>query len=259
MNKIKPESRRKLQKFHFVPTPGLVGLLLVVLLTGYGTNKVLHFLMNDSMLFTVEAIKVSGVQYLSQEEILSLIFIKEGTPLFQVSEEEVTRMILKNPYVRAVSVSRALPATLLIDVQERQPVFYLVDRRIYMVDETGIILLKKPRMPLLKLPIVTGLSVPQMLKDRTPVYNTLNLLKKINEVDPALLGVISEFHFEDGNWPRLYLIRGGAQVELGENHHYQRLYALSELIKKTTLVNELEHIKRIDLTFKDRIIVEQKS
>ncbi|RMG61346.1 MAG: cell division protein FtsQ [Calditrichaeota bacterium] len=152
-----------------------------------------------------------------------------------------------------------LPSTLLISVQERQPVLLLADGSLYMVDASGIILKKLPGMAVEGLPLVTGVTVKQLLADRRPLLNALKLVQKIKEVDPELLSLVSEIHTGPDEYPELYLVQGGARVELGGANYYQRLYLLSEFLHNQEVRRKLKQIKRIDLTFTNKVIVEYKS
>ena len=55
------------------------------------------------------------------------------------------------------------------------------------------------------------------------------------------------------------LIKGGAKVVLGPQDHFQKLFVLSEFLNKQPIIDKLPKIKQIDLTFEDRIIVQNKT
>ncbi len=211
-------------------------------------------------MFVLRNIEVSGNRYISEAEIVGAAKLQPGMRLMELDPNRVAERILKRiKYLEGVSVSRSLPSTLVIAVQERQPVAYLVDHRVYMVDRRGVILLKKPDMDLQNLPLISGLTVRKLLQDRQPLLEALGLIQKIKEVDDGLFHVISEIHLNIKQPPTIYLIRGGARVTLGENDHYQKLYLLSQLMRKSGILSELDRIKKIDLSFENRIILTRKS
>ena len=158
-----------------------------------------------------------------------------------------------------MSVTRELPSTILIDVQEREPALYLVDKSIYMVDGMGLVLEKMPGMPMGKAPFVTGLSRAKMKKDSTALDAALQLVHKIREVDESLLSLISEVNIRNTKSPKLVLVKGGANVKLGESGHYQRLFLLSQFLRKQPIIEKLSTIKSVDLTYTNRIIINHKS
>ncbi len=236
----------------------LLGAVLL-LLAAAGFHLGVNYLKYQTNLFQVREVRIVGNRYLRSETLQKMIQVKEGTPLFRVDRSRLAARILQNKYVRGVSVQVLLPATLLISVQERQPVLLLADGSLYMVDESGIILKKLPGMPVEGLPLVTGVTVEQLLANRTPLLQVLKLVEKIKEVDPELLNLVSEIHTGPDEWPVLYLVQGGARVELGGANYYQRLYLLSEFLHTQKARRQLKKIKRIDLTFNNKVIVEYKS
>lgn len=233
---------------------GWVFLVLAV----YGIYRGSNYLMYRTGLFKVEKIKVSGNRYIAGEDIIAAAKIDSNKAMYKVDPVAVTEMLLKNHYFRGVSVARVLPSTIVIDVQEREPVLYLVDKTIYMVDEEGTILKKLPGMPMGKCPIVTGFTLKQVEKDSTTLMESIQIVKKIREVDTSLFSFISEINIGKDKHPELVLIKGAARVKIGENKYYQRLFVLSELLDKQPIVEQLPKIKQIDLTFADRIVIQKK-
>jgi cell division protein FtsQ len=241
------------------PNPRIVLGLLIAAVVSYGIFRLAGHMIHDSNMFLLKEIRVQGNEYVERQDIVQLASLKPGKPLFQIPTKQVGEKVLQNPYLRGVSINRSLPSTLIISVQERQAVAYLVDQKIYMVDEEGKMLLKKPGMLLNHLPLITGLSVNSLLQNRHPLLRALELIKVIHAVDEDLFQFISEIHIERNMPPRLILIRGGAEVNIGSDHLHRRLYILSEFVKDSEVLSKLESIKKIDLTYKDRLIVTRKS
>ena len=241
------------------PSPTFILALIVIIVVGFGFYRFANYLITDSNMFKLKQIRVMGNNYIDDNKILKLAGVKPGIQLFRINIDSVMQHILKNPYLQGVSVSSSLPSTLIISVQERKPVAYLIDKKVYMVDNSGIMLLKKPAMSADNLPLITGLSVQKLLKNRQPLLDALTLIQKVNEVNSNLFQFVSEIHITSGSPPCLYLINGGAQVELGDGELYQRIFLLSEFISNTAILNQLDQIKKIDLTFADRIVVTKKS
>ena len=241
------------------PSPLFVIGLMVVVLVGYGLFKFSQHMISESGMFVLKQVTVEGNQYVSSEEIIKKADLNVGDKIFQIPIAEITERVTEIPYLNGVSISRSLPSTVIISVQEREPVAYLIDQRSYMIDETGIILLKKPAMTLEDLPLITGLSVPRLLKNRKPLLDALKLVDLIQGVDQDLFHLISEIHIDEDQPARLYLIRGGATVKLGVDDLPKKIYLFSEFVKKDNIINQLESIKLIDLSFNDRVVVTRKS
>jgi cell division protein FtsQ len=243
------------------PFPSLTSVLAIVVLVvcAYGFFRFTKYMITDSQMFLLKEIKVQNNQYLEEQDIVRLAGIQAGVKLFQISKAAVIERILANPYLEGVSVGRSIPSTLIISVQERQPVAYLVDQKIYMVDPEGKILLQKEGMQLQNLPLITGFTVNELLKDRNPLFQALKLIELITEVNPGIFQFISEIHLSKNGPAELFLIRGTARVELGESQIYEKIYLLGELVKRTKVLNELQNIKRIDLTYNNKVFITRKN
>ena len=256
---MKQKHRYRVRRFFLTPTPKVTGVLFGFALIAYSSAFGVKQLVHNTSLFTVEHIRISGLEYLDEEAVRHIAQAEINKPLYDIQLERIANNFLKNKYVRAVSVSRNIPSTLRIDIQERKPVMFMLDNALYMVDETGIILQKLSTIPAEGLPVATGLSVNELLQNRTPLYRALEVIKAIKEVDKFLLEFISEAQLQRDGWPVLFLMKGGARVVLGDSHLYERIYAWSQLFQQTSIMEKLDQIKKIDFTYSDRIVIEYKT
>lgn len=79
-----------------------------------------------SVSFRVRDIQVFGNSHYTQQEIINAIDIEEGDNLFFFDRfAAITRVFAKLPYVEEVSIERALPDKVIINVTENQAVAYL--------------------------------------------------------------------------------------------------------------------------------------
>lgn len=241
------------------PHPKLIMALLVLAGISYGLFRFSASMVTNSDMFILKQVKVEGNRFITSDEIIKKANLKPGDKIFQIPLDEVTQRIIGIKYLNGVSISRSLPSAIIISVQERQPIAYLIDHKTYMIDQTGIILLKKPGMSLKQLPLITGLSVNSLLKNRQPLLEALKLVEIIKDIDNSLFHLISEIHIDPDYPTQLYLVKGGARVKLGIDDLPKKIFLFSEFLKKDNIINQLETIKLIDLTFNDRVIVTRKS
>ncbi len=236
-------------------------LALGVLLAGmmiYGIMAMVKYLKYDTNLFILKEIVVQGNTYLPEKTILKLAAVQTGVKLFDVDTRTIQKRILQNKYIQNVVVKHTLPATLSIYIQERQPVVYLRDKGLYFVDASGIILKKLPSMSAKDLPEIRGFRVRQLLVNREPVFKALKLMEIIREVDPDLVYLIAAIEKGKQNQLQLRLRRGNVLVYLDPLHPYSKLYALSEFVKNSRILNDLPRMRWIDLRYHDRIYVRFK-
>lgn len=109
-------------------------LFLVVLFIG------IFFALN-SPVFNVEEIKINNNQIIHKKDILKASKINRGTNIFKLNSKLVENELLKNPFLKSVSINRKLPSSINIDVVERKKAFSLQSASIYLlVDEEGFIM-----------------------------------------------------------------------------------------------------------------------
>jgi hypothetical protein len=244
----------------FYPSPRVVVMILLAALFSYGGVMIFKKTAIQKGWFKAEVVKVTGNKYLDENEIKKIAKIDSNQSLLSLNLADITDKLLENPYLKGVSVARVYPNTVRIDVQEREPKLYLIDRSVFMVDESGVIL---PRLPKMKMsrytPVITGVAIADFKNEPTLIHKALEILDVIKHVDPSILAIVSEIHFEKDMAPKLVLINGGANVVLGTAEYYQKIYLFSELLKQNAVVEKLPSVKNIDLTFADRVIVQNKS
>lgn len=73
----------------------------------------------NSPAFTIETVSVKGVEHLTATEMQELAAVPEGTTLLRVDAAGVKERLLKDTWVKDVTVKRVFPNTLEVDVTER--------------------------------------------------------------------------------------------------------------------------------------------
>ena len=75
-----------------------------------------------SPVFRARHIRVTGNTWVREDRITQLAGVDTSTNVFHVDTEGVVAGLLSDPWIAAASVQRDLPDTLVLAVQERQPV-----------------------------------------------------------------------------------------------------------------------------------------
>jgi cell division protein FtsQ len=96
------------------------------------------YLVAFSPVFGVRSVEVRGVHLLSADQVRAAAQVKRGTPLVRVDEGAITRRVERLPQVESAQVSTSFPSTVVITVEERVPVGYLIRAdKVWLVDHTG--------------------------------------------------------------------------------------------------------------------------
>lgn len=90
----------------------LVGVIIVAMLALSGALLVM------TPLFPVKELAVEGVSSLTEEEVVQMAAVPEGSTLLRVNTAEIEDRLEGSPFVKTAKVSRELPGTLKVEITE---------------------------------------------------------------------------------------------------------------------------------------------
>lgn len=96
---------------HLVKLGVVLGAIAVLL----ACAAVLYF----SSVFSIDEVKVEGVEHLTQSDLQALVSVPEGETLLRVDTKAIEDSLLRDAWVKSVSCNRIFPHTLQIVVTER--------------------------------------------------------------------------------------------------------------------------------------------
>lgn len=113
-------------------------------------------------------VKIEGATLLSNREVLALAAIDRSTPFYKINLKPIELRLLQHSLIQSAHVRRELdPATLVVTIQERQPVAFLrsdSNGEAFIIDRNGLLLrpkliagLRDP-VQLLQVPLLSGVS-----------------------------------------------------------------------------------------------------
>ncbi len=183
-NNIKMKKKRKRKN----PILFLIKWTSVLLLL-IGT---IIFILTTPM-FNIKNINISGIEHLTEEQVVSLSELNKNENLFKNSKSKITSNIKQNPYVESVIIKRKLPDTIDIQIKERKRSYMLkfVNGYVY-IDTQGYIL--EILEEKLKLPIISGYKTEEdkisegnrlITEDLENLNNVLKITNSLEEIDVA--------------------------------------------------------------------------
>lgn len=188
---IKQKRTSRALKSH-APQVGIALALSTVLLLAvhFAAQQVLDRLFYRNPDFTIKTIEVQINGSLSRSEVLDWAGVQPGLNLMQINLVDVRRRLTRMPNISTATVSRRLPHTLRITVEERQPIAriipfstsgHLLAQPVYYIDEKGMVMKPKPGERLKPLPIIRGVSHDFIREGerttRPEVLSALNLIR----------------------------------------------------------------------------------
>jgi len=182
----------------------LAAVVLVMLLLGaislglvYGYRGLM-----SSEHFAVSEVNIVGNRQLSSAEVLNLSGISRGMNILEVSLADMSQSLRGNPWIENVTVRRQLPDQISIEVQEREPLFWVQQAgTMYYADRNG--------SPIAPLELGRFVSLPTLILDQAKERSTRILQDWVQSVErleyPFGFSEIAWLMLEDANMLVIYL------------------------------------------------------
>ena len=167
--RAKKAASQRTQKVFFAVC-GMVLLAAVCGAIAFGAKRILNTLFFANSDYSLKTIEVTSDGNLSRETIVRTADISEGKNIFSIDLPKVQERLGALPQVEESRVQRILPGKIIISIQERRPVAWVVPpdtntgsfnfEDAYLVDRRGILLKPKSLAPeYLGLPLIIGVSI----------------------------------------------------------------------------------------------------
>jgi cell division septal protein FtsQ len=228
---------------------------LAAALTGIAAWSALSVLSAPSL--RVSHIEVNGTDHLSKGDVLALVDGLRGKNILRVRLDDYRRRVLASTWVAEATVSRSLPATVVVRIVERRPMaigregenLFLVDEHGDEIDEYG------PRYADFDLPIVDGLArgAAEVAGVNERRVQLVSRLMGEMRARPDLAKRISQVDVSDPRDAVVIMDEDTARVRLGDERFLERLQSYVELAP--TLHAQVQAIDYVDLRFGERVYV----
>lgn len=219
--------------------------ILVILLVAGST------LFLRSSYFTIQTIKVEGLQQIPQLEIDRLMSSAKGQNIILVDQESLRKKVTLHPLVKSVQFKRQFPRTLIAQITERTPVaLVVVPNGVVKVDDQRIFLQRSEGWPDQSYPVINGVTIPDTAGPgqelSLPGLETALLL--LRESPQELLPLIGEVYVNPIEQITLYLT-SGVEVRLGQAQDWKdKLAGLYQLLNDPGYKTFENGVRYIDFT-----------
>lgn len=199
-------------------------------------------------IFPIKHIAFTGSGHLTEGELKALAGIHTGESLMMLSSGEISRQLLRSPWIKSVNVRKEFPDRVSIVIREAEP-FALLEMRehLFLIDEGGEILeeLNGDSVPFL--PVITG----DPFKEKEVFTEALNLVRRMHEK-----GFPSERDHIDiqAHTPNELSVEiDGTLVKMGTGAYEEKLERFIQLEEE--IRNRGIPVDHIDLRFSNRAVV----
>jgi len=193
--------------------------------------------------FRVEEILVLGRRETRREELLKAVRLARGAPILAFDIDQARTRVEALPWVRRASVERMLPDTVLLNVEERQPLALWQHKGEFaLIDHEGEIIMKKGLERFADLVVVVGEGAPGQ---------AASLLETLGS-QPELLPLVKAAVWVGGRRWNVRL-NGNIDVRLPEDNATGAWARLAEYERVHRVLER--DVQVLDLRLPDRLIV----
>ncbi len=119
----------------------------------------LFLLQQGETYFRIDKIKVQGADELQRGDIINAAEIREGMSIFLLRENEIAvRIKDRLPWVKKVKISRKLPDTVVVSIDERKPAAYVMAPDGFWLIDNQAVFLEHREHPTNGYPLVAGID-----------------------------------------------------------------------------------------------------
>ncbi len=193
--------------------------------------------------FKVNEILVVGRSETRQKDLLAAVQLVRGAPILAFDLKGAQKRIEALPWIKSATVERMLPDTVLLTVQERQPMALWQHKGVFaLIDTDGEVILKTGLERFSDLLVVVGGDAPKHAAD---------LLKDL-ATEPQLMTMVKAAVRVGGRRWNLRL-KGDIDVRLPEDDAAGAWNRLAEYEKNHQVLER--DVRILDLRLPDRLIV----
>ena len=217
----------------FARVTAKVLLLLAVLVGAAWGGRIGFRHLVSSPRFQLRAVEYSPTAHLGSDDMLALAGVSMGDKLLAVDTDEVAAHVARHPWVAKVRVSRQLPSTLVVEVDERQAVAVAALSGLYLIDESGRPFKRATMDEADGLPGLTGIDRVRYAEIRegseAAFREALLVLRQYRE--RTTRPMVGEVAIDPSFGFSLFLLEGGAEIRLGRGNYSKKLALFDQILE----------------------------
>ncbi len=162
--------------------------------------------------------------HVPHDELVRLLELQPGTNILSLDLGELSAKLTEHPWVARASVTRELPDTLLVEVEEHTARAVVLAGRFYLANGEGHLFKPVDDGERGRLPIITGLERADLVADRDGTEAQVAEAMKVLDLYAAKQRPrLSEIHLGAQGEITLYTEEAGTQIRLGRGDLEGRL------------------------------------
>ena len=196
-----------------------------------------------SMGFRVQEVMVSGRQQTDRNVLIKALNVSRGAPILAFDIVDAKRRLENLPWVRASTIERMLPDTILVSIVEREPLaLWQKNEKLHLIDAEGAVILDDGLEPYSDLLVVVGDGAEMQASALIAMIGT----------EPTLMTQVKAATWVGGRRWNLHL-KGGIDVRLPEDDAQGAWTRLAAYHRNHRVLDK--NVTVLDLRIPDRLIV----
>lgn len=235
---------------------GLLALLItfsVLLILAYTSITTTDY-------FSAKTIEVSGNRHLTRQKILAQAQFQPGDNILALNLRLMRKRLMRHPWISTVQISRQIPHTVTILVEEHRPLAALDLGRRLLVDDQGKIFKEYTAGDPDHFPVITGIAYKDlnpknqsMSRPMQVVTQVLNLSRSGQSALPY--EGIAVLHFDRETGVSLTMRNNNRLIKLGFGQFEEKNKKIGQLLKYLESKPQWRDICALDANNPDRIVV----
>lgn len=192
--------------------------------------------------FAIKTVEIQGNSRLESREILEMAGLETGGNSLAVSLDEVKASVAANPWIKDVSVTRVLPDSMIIRVEERTPAFWMHYKgTLYYADVEGRLVAPVTTDGFIPLPALEVETGAEDAISALPV-----LVKSLQQSRlPFDLGVVAWVRLSTSKGIEVFVESTGLKLSIGLEDWAKNIQRLELTLADLVRRGELEQIREI--------------
>jgi cell division protein FtsQ len=214
--------------------------------------------------FAVNRVELEGAERLTQAQVTQRMGLELGTNIFKFDPEGAEQKLLADPWIRQVKVTRRLPSTLRVELEERDATAVAaIGEKLYLVTRIGEPFKElEPKDPF-DLPVVTGIAAENLAKDRprevSRIAIALEVLRHWQKIPSSQVYPAQEIHLTEGGDVVLTAGKTGVTFHLGRGPWRRKLLMGDRVIERLARRGRVPGIIFLDnRAHPDRVVVRMR-
>ena len=198
---------------------GLLGRLAVAVALAWGVLLAVqagYQYVTTSSRFEAKSLVFEPTPHVPVDRLRDLMGLEPGTNILAVDTAALQAKIVEEPWVKAATVERSLPDTLVVQVEEHEAAAVLLSGYFYLIDREGVPFKRLDEGERGELPVLTGVDRELLVagdeRATQAIRRGLEVLAAYQEEPRPRL---SEVHIDDGGAVSLITAKSGAALRLG--------------------------------------------